>query len=71
MSEFILIQETDKMAITEKPFRVIYEDNHLLIVNKAAGLLSQGDNTGDNSLVDLAKEYIKVKYDKPGNIFCG
>ena len=50
---------------------VIYEDNHILVVNKAAGLLVQGDQTGDESLVDIAKRYVKDKYQKPGNVFLG
>ena len=50
---------------------VIYEDNHLLVVNKAAGLLVQGDQTGDESLVDIAKRYIKNKYKKQGDVFLG
>lgn len=50
---------------------VIYEDNHLLVVNKAAGMLAQGDKTGDPSLVDQAKTYIKHKYKKPGAVFLG
>ena len=40
---------------------VLYEDNHLLIVNKPSGILSQGDRTGDNSMLDHAKKYIKKK----------
>ena len=52
-------------------FSVIYEDNHILVVNKAAGLLVQGDQTGDESLVDIAKRYIKDKYQKPGDVFLG
>lgn len=55
----------------EKPFDVIYEDNHLLIVNKVSGLLVQGDKTGDRCLADYAKEYIKEKYDKPGAVYLG
>ena len=51
--------------------RVIYEDNHLLIVNKASGLLVQGDSTGDKPLVEFGKEYIKQKYGKPGAVFLG
>ncbi len=50
---------------------IIYEDNHLLILNKRAGTLVQGDQTGDISLVDLAKTYIKKKYQKPGNVYVG
>ena len=54
-----------------KSFHVIYEDNHLLIVNKAAGVLVQADSTGDVPLLDLLKDYIKQKYDKPGEVFLG
>ena len=50
---------------------VLYEDNHLLIVNKAPGVLVQGDKTGDVPLVDIAKSYIKKKYNKPGDVFLG
>ncbi len=50
---------------------VLYEDNHLLIVNKPAGWLVQGDESGDLSLVDWAKQYIKHKYQKPGDVFLG
>ncbi len=50
---------------------IIFEDNHLLIVNKQAGILSQRDHTGDDSLVDLLKSYMKVKYNKPGNVYLG
>ena len=50
---------------------VLYEDNHLLIVNKPAGWLVQGDRTGDRTLADWGKEYLKKKYDKPGNVFLG
>lgn len=54
-----------------KPFQVIYEDNHLLIVNKEPGVLVQGDRTGDVTLLDLLKEYVKEKYNKPGEVFLG
>ncbi|GHA71454.1 RluA family pseudouridine synthase [Pontibacter akesuensis] len=50
---------------------VLFEDNHVLVVNKPAGLLVHGDETGDITLADLAKEYIRLKYDKPGNVFVG
>jgi len=52
-------------------FEVIYEDNHLLIVNKSSGVLVQGDKTGDVPLLDLLKDYIKHKYQKPGDVFLG
>ncbi len=50
---------------------VVYEDNHIIIVNKAPGEIVQGDKTGDRPLVDIVKEWIKEKYAKPGNVFCG
>ena len=50
---------------------ILYEDNHLIALNKRAGDLVQGDKTGDKPLPDLIKTYIKDKYNKPGNVFCG
>lgn len=50
---------------------VLYEDNHLIIINKKAGEITQGDKTGDTPLPDLVKLYLKEKYNKPGNVFCG
>lgn len=50
---------------------VVYEDNHIIIVNKRPGELVQGDRTGDRALVDDVKQYLKEKYAKPGNVFCG
>jgi hypothetical protein len=50
---------------------VLYEDNHCLAVNKPARLLTMGDSTGDESLVDQAREYIREKYHKPGQVFVG
>jgi len=55
----------------KQPFQVIYEDNHLLIVNKAPGILVQGDRTGDVTLLEVLKEYVKEKYNKPGEVFLG
>ncbi|MDN5214442.1 RNA pseudouridine synthase [Fulvivirgaceae bacterium BMA12] len=52
-------------------YEIVYEDNHLLIVHKPAGILVQGDKTGDFTLVDLYKKYLKDTYNKPGNIFLG
>jgi 23S rRNA pseudouridine1911/1915/1917 synthase len=51
--------------------RIIFEDNHLLVINKDAGVLVQGDKTGDTPLSDLAKAYVKEKYQKPGEVFMG
>ena len=50
---------------------VLYEDNHLIIVNKAPGEIVQGDKTGDKPLSELVKQYIKEKYAKPGQVFLG
>jgi 23S rRNA pseudouridine1911/1915/1917 synthase len=50
---------------------VLYEDNHLIAVYKSAGVLVQGDKTGDKCLMDEVKEYLKKKYNKPGNVFLG
>lgn len=50
---------------------ILYEDNHIIIVNKAPGEIVQGDKTGDKPLSDMVKEYLKEKYNKPGNVFCG
>lgn len=51
--------------------RVLYEDNHLLIVNKRAGEIVQGDQTGDKPLQETVRDYIRVVGNKPGNVFCG
>lgn len=50
---------------------VVYEDNHLIIVNKSSSEIVQGDKTGDKPLSEMVKEYIKQKYHKPGNVFLG
>ncbi|MDC1080599.1 RNA pseudouridine synthase [Flavobacteriaceae bacterium] len=50
---------------------ILYEDNHLLVINKPLGVLVQGDKTGDLPLVEHAKDYIKHKYNKPGAVFLG
>lgn len=50
---------------------VLYEDNHIIVVNKKAGDLVQGDKTGDKPLGEFVKSYLREKYNKPGNIFCG
>lgn len=51
--------------------KVVYEDNHIIIVDKCSGEIVQGDKTGDKPLSDTVKEYIKQKYNKPGNVFLG
>lgn len=50
---------------------VLYEDNHIIIVNKTCSEIVQGDKTGDKPLSEIVKEWIKEKYNKPGNVFCG
>ena len=50
---------------------ILFEDNHLIIVNKRCGVLVQGDKTGDTPLLELVKKYIKDKYSKKGNVFLG
>ena len=50
---------------------ILYEDNHLIAVYKPAGILAQGDETGEESIFDLVKKYIKEKYKKEGNVFLG
>ena len=50
---------------------ILFEDNHLIIVNKPCGLLVQGDKTGDIPLLEIIRKYIKNKYDKKGNVFLG
>ncbi len=51
--------------------KILYEDNHLIVVNKAVGELVQGDETGDRTLADDVKEYLRVTYDKKGNVYLG
>lgn len=58
--------------ITNKiSLKILYEDNHIVAVYKPAGILAQGDETGDESVFDLVKKYIREKYKKQGNVFLG
>lgn len=50
---------------------VLYEDNHVIVVNKTCSEIVQGDKTGDKPLSEIVKEWLKEKYNKPGNVFCG
>ena len=54
-----------------KDLKVVYEDNHLIAVNKPYRVLVHGDNSGDATLSDLVKKYIKIRYKKPGDVFLG
>ena len=60
-----------KIISNRSNLQVLYEDNHIIIVNKRAGDIVQGDKTGDKPLSDVVKEYIKDKYNKPGNVYLG
>lgn len=60
-----------KLHSHSENLQVLYEDNHLIAVNKRCGDLVQGDATGDTPLSEIVKEYIKVKYNKPGKVFLG
>jgi len=51
--------------------KILYEDNHIIVVDKPAGILTQGDYSGDESLLEMIKEYIRTKYNKPGEAFTG
>ncbi len=53
------------------PIEVLHEDNHVIVVNKRSSDIVQGDKTGDVTMPDLIKEFLRVKYNKPGNVFCG
>lgn len=57
--------------MAKKSIDILFEDNHLIAVNKPAGLLVQGDKTGDETLADLVKAYIKVAKNKPGDVYLG
>lgn len=57
--------------LTFEESQIVYEDNHLLIVNKKVGQLVQGDKTGDDSLLEIIKDFIKVRDEKPGNVYLG
>lgn len=54
-----------------RKIKIIYEDNHLLVAVKPQNMLSQADNTGDDDILTLLKEYLKEKYNKPGNVYLG
>ncbi|AXG74520.1 RluA family pseudouridine synthase [Flavobacterium arcticum] len=60
-----------KIISDKNNLQVLYEDNHIIAVNKRVGDIVQGDKTGDKPLSDVVKEYIKDKYNKPGDVFLG
>jgi 23S rRNA pseudouridine1911/1915/1917 synthase len=55
----------------QSDLNIIFEDNHVIVVNKKASEIVQGDKTGDETMPDKIKAYLKEKYQKPGNVFCG
>ena len=59
------------MHSTKNNLLVLFEDNHIIIVNKRAGDITQGDKTGDIPLSDVVKDFLKEKYQKEGNVFLG
>ncbi|WP_222984340.1 RluA family pseudouridine synthase [Flagellimonas meishanensis] len=61
--------ETKRTSLSN--LQIVFEDNHLIVVNKRPGDIVQGDNTGDVPLSEIVKQYLKKKYDKPGNVFLG
>jgi len=60
-----------KILSNKSNLQVLYEDNHIIVVNKRAGDIVQGDKTGDTPLSEVVKEYIAEKYNKPGNVYLG
>lgn len=60
-----------KIVSTKDNLQVLHEDNHIIVVNKRVGDIVQGDKTGDKPLSDVVKEYLKDKYNKPGEVFLG
>ena len=60
-----------KVISDKNNLQVLHEDNHIIVINKRVGDIVQGDKTGDKPLSEVVKEYIKVKYNKPGEVFLG
>lgn len=60
-----------KVVSTKDNLQILHEDNHIIVVNKRVGDIVQGDKTGDKPLSEVVKEYIKEKYNKPGEVFLG
>ena len=62
---------SNKEISTKDNLQILHEDNHIIVINKRVGDIVQGDKTGDKPLSDVVKEYIKEKYNKPGDVFLG
>ena len=65
------MSQTRSNHSTKENLQVLFEDNHLIVINKRPGDIVQGDKTGDEPLSEIVKEYIKEKYNKPGNVYLG
>jgi len=61
----------EKVISTKDNLQILHEDNHIIVINKRVGDIVQGDKTGDKPLSEIVKEYIKEKYNKPGEVFLG
>lgn len=61
----------DKIISNKNNLQILHEDNHIIVINKRVGDIVQGDKTGDKPLSEVVKEYIKDKYNKPGEVFLG
>ena len=70
-SGYKILYPDPKTAMETPHLEILHEDNHLIAVNKKPGWLVQGDSSGDETLADWIKAYIKKKYDKPGDVFLG
>lgn len=65
------MSKMSKIISTKDNLQVLHEDNHIIVINKRAGDIVQGDKTGDKPLANVVKEYLKDKYKKPGEVFLG
>ncbi|MCF6295502.1 MAG: RluA family pseudouridine synthase [Flavobacteriaceae bacterium] len=66
-----MANNSEKILSNKHNLQVLFEDNHIITVNKRAGDIVQGDKTGDKPLSDIVKDYLKDKYNKPGNVYLG
>ena len=66
-----IIRVIIKMVIFMNKLNILYEDNHIIVVVKPYNVLSQGDDTNDKDMLTIIKEYLKEKYNKPGNVYLG
>lgn len=66
-----MVQIKMKIVSTKSNLQILHEDNHIIVINKRVGDIVQGDKTGDKPLSEVVKEYIKEKYNKPGEVFLG